>query len=315
MRRFHRLARAVASVRHRLIREFLGVTAYGPAARQAIVGTCLQAARTRDDLPDIINMAIEELIRQRFELPAFSTLLRIARTTRNTVNRRYQSRVCELLDAGARHRLLTILSRPFGESRSLWDQVKSEPKRSTVPQLKEFLDHVRWLQEQNVAASAFKEIPETKIRQFAAEARSLDLTSLNDMPERKRLTLAAALILKQVARALDDVAEMFVRQVKKMHNKAEEALVHYRVAHADRTDMPIAVLREITLAYKESVKFRGQSRHAAFASVLLRNAGYQRRKVSSRSPLRTWVRVCSKRCAPRGVHRICCFFTNRLLMT
>ena len=83
------------------------------------------------------------------------TLLRIARTTRNTVNRRYQSRVCELLDADARHRLLAILSRPLGESRSLWDQVKREPKRSTVPQLKDFLDHLRWLQEQNVAASAF----------------------------------------------------------------------------------------------------------------------------------------------------------------
>jgi hypothetical protein len=81
-----------------LIREFLGVTAYGPTARQVVVETWLQAARTRDDLPDIINMAIEELIRQRFELPAFSTLLRIARPTRNTVNRRYQSRVCELLD-------------------------------------------------------------------------------------------------------------------------------------------------------------------------------------------------------------------------
>jgi hypothetical protein len=38
-------------------------------------------------------MAIEELIRQRFELPAFSILLRIARTTRNKVNRRYRLRV------------------------------------------------------------------------------------------------------------------------------------------------------------------------------------------------------------------------------
>jgi hypothetical protein len=35
------------------------------------------------------------------------------------VNRRYQSRVCELLDADVRHRLLAILSRPLGESRSL----------------------------------------------------------------------------------------------------------------------------------------------------------------------------------------------------
>ena len=33
---------------------------------------------------------------------------------------------------------------------------------------------------------------------------------------------------------------------------------------------------------QESVKFRGQSGHAAFASVLPRKAGYQRRKVSSR---------------------------------
>jgi hypothetical protein len=174
-----------------LIREFLGVTAYGPVAREVVVETCLQAARTRDDLPDLINMAIEELIRQRFELPAFSTLLRIARTTRNAVNRRYQLRVCELLDADARQRLRAILIRSTGESRSLWDQVKREPKRSTVPQFKDFLDHLHWLQQQNVAASAFAEIPEAKIRQFAAEARSLDLTSLNDMPERKRLTLAS----------------------------------------------------------------------------------------------------------------------------
>jgi len=35
------------------------------------------------------------------------------------------------------------------------------------------------------------------------------LASSNDMPERKRLTLVAALILKQVARSLDDAAEMF----------------------------------------------------------------------------------------------------------
>ena len=88
------------------------------------------------------------------------------------MNRRSLSRVCELLDAGARHRLLAILSRPLGES-PLWDQVKREPKPSTVPQLKDFMDHLRWLQEQNVAASAFQEIPETKIRQVAAEARSL----------------------------------------------------------------------------------------------------------------------------------------------
>jgi len=45
------------------------------------------------------------------------------------------------------------------------------------------------------------------------------------------------------------------------------------------------------------------------------NFGYQRRNRSSRSSLRTFVLVCSKRWAPRGVHCICCFLTNRLLTT
>ena len=46
-----------------------------------------------------------------------------------------------------------------------------------------------------------------------------------------------------------------------------------------------------------------------------RKRGYQRLKVLSNSPLRTLVRVCSRRWAPRSVHAICCFFTNRLLTT
>jgi hypothetical protein len=52
------------------------------------------------------------------------------------------------------------------------------------------------------------------------------------MPERKRLTLAGALILKQVARALDDVADMFIRQVKKIFGRhcLKRRLVKYMLA-------------------------------------------------------------------------------------
>jgi hypothetical protein len=57
-----------------LVRSFVGVSAYGHAARRVIVEASLEAARTRDDLTDIINVAIEELVRQRYELPAFQHL-------------------------------------------------------------------------------------------------------------------------------------------------------------------------------------------------------------------------------------------------
>jgi Domain of unknown function (DUF4158) len=166
-----------------LVRNFVGVTAYGYAARKVVVDASLRAARTREDLPDIINVALEELARQRHELPGFSTLLKIARAARSRVNREYQERVCETLDATAKQKLFGILTRSSGESRSLWDKVKREPKRPTTANMKDLLDHLCWLQQQNVAASAFASIPDAKVKQFAAEARSLDLASLNDMPE------------------------------------------------------------------------------------------------------------------------------------
>jgi hypothetical protein len=69
------------------VRLFMNVSAFDEAARRIVVEASVAAARTRDDLADIINIAIEELIRHRYELPAFSTLERIARTARSTVNR------------------------------------------------------------------------------------------------------------------------------------------------------------------------------------------------------------------------------------
>jgi TnpA family transposase len=233
-----------------LVRSFVGVSAYGHAARRVIVEASLEAARTRDDLTDIINVAIEELVRQRYELPAFSTLLTIARAARARVNREYQERVYAALDDLSRARLLALLTRPTGSPRSPWDAIKRETKRPTAQHLKEFIEHLQWLKMQAVTANVFTGIPDIKVEQFAAEARSLDLASLNDMPERKRLTLAAALLHKQVARSLDGVAEMFIRQVRKLHNKARAELQRYQAEHAERADALVALLRSIALAYQ-----------------------------------------------------------------
>ncbi len=46
-----------------------------------------------------------------------------------------------------------------------------------------------------------------------------------------------------------------------------------------------------------------------------RNFGYHRRNTSSSSSFKALVRVCSKRWAPRSVHCIDCFLTNRRLTT
>ena len=50
-----------------------------PSGRAVVIDAVHQAASTMSDPADLINVAIEHLIQQRFELPAFSTLDRLKR--------------------------------------------------------------------------------------------------------------------------------------------------------------------------------------------------------------------------------------------
>jgi len=153
------------------------------------------AARTLEDIADIINVVLEDLVRQRYELPGFSILHRAAQHARATVNREYQGYVCDRLDAPAREHIDTLLNRVDDETKSPWHRLKLEPKQPTAQNNQNFLEHLAWLREHAIPADAFQGIPDVKVKQFAAEARSLDVASMNDLMETKRLTLAAALVL------------------------------------------------------------------------------------------------------------------------
>jgi hypothetical protein len=48
-----------------------------------------------------------------------------------------------------------------------------------------------------------------------------------------------------VAKALDELTEMFLCQMHKLHVRGEEALDAYRKQHAERTDALIALLHDI----------------------------------------------------------------------
>ncbi|HET9107133.1 MAG TPA: Tn3 family transposase [Steroidobacteraceae bacterium] len=251
-----------------LVRGFVGVAGYDREARGIAARACIEAARTRDDLADIVNAGIEELLRQRRELPAFGALLKLARTARALVNRSYHRRIATALPPGTRERLATLLVVPAGATRSGWDQAKADPPRPSPQRMREHLAHLAWLRGQAVAEAAFAGVPDRKLRQFAAEARSLGAADLGRVVESKRLALMAALLRGQVAQALDDAAEMFVRLTMRMHNRAREALDEYRVRHAAETDALVALLRETVLVCQDREAER-DARLAAVENLLL----------------------------------------------
>lgn len=228
------------------IRARLQITAYGRAVRPFLLTTGQEAAETKEDLADIINVRIETLVRERYELPAFSTLERVAFPARALVNRRYHHRIAVRLTATQRAQLETLLTRAPNARRSPWNTLKQPAKNPTVKHMREAVAQLKWLQQQDLPSSIFADVPAVKLEQFAAEARSLDLYDLNRLRWSKRYALAAIVVRQHVAKAVDELTEMFLRQMHKLHTRGEEALDTYRKQHAERTDALIARLHKIT---------------------------------------------------------------------
>lgn len=96
----------------KLIRRYLDIKPYDAAKISALTqGWAQEAATTKEALPDIINVALEYLVRERYELPAFSVLERICQTARAEANTRYYDHLCGFLEDEGRQ---------FDSVRHLW---------------------------------------------------------------------------------------------------------------------------------------------------------------------------------------------------
>lgn len=235
-----------------LIRDHLGVNAFSEGGHRVMVGALLEAAQSKDIIADIINVGIEALVQARYELPAFSTLLRGARKTRAQVNRSYYQRVCISLDEQQKAVISTLLTRVEDETKSPWHRLKYEPKQPTVKHMREFIQQLHWLQSLNTAHQALDGIPEAKLQRFADEARALNVNRMNETQAPKRWTLAVALVRRRTTQALDDLAEMFIRQMNKLHRRGKDALDAYRLAQQRQIEDLIGLLAKITASWEHN---------------------------------------------------------------
>jgi hypothetical protein len=95
-------------------------------------------------------------------------------------------------------------------------------------------------------------VPETKLQRFAEEARALNVARMHTLPAPKRYPFAVALIRVRTAQALDDLVEMFLRRLQKLHQQAKEALADYRDQHQEQTDALVALLGRIVSGWQAS---------------------------------------------------------------
>jgi TnpA family transposase len=234
-----------------IIRDYLQVNAYGDDAQAVLAQVMHEAAYTKEDLVDLINIGIEELVRQRFELPGFTTLARTAQQERTAVNQAIYEQVARALEEADRQRLDQLLVVDNESRRSTWNAIKDDPGQPTLSQLRRWVKHLQWLGEHNVGARALVGTPEVKIRHFAADAKSLDAARVQLLEPQKRYTLMVALIKVTVARTLDDLGEMFIKRMKKIHDKGEAALKDYLTRQQGRAEQLVTLLHDLVATLQE----------------------------------------------------------------
>ena len=241
------------------IRDFVGVRRFVEADWLWLDQIAREAAATKQELEDIINVLIEELVRQKYELPGFTQLVRVARAARNAVNSAIFKSIDGQLTPEQRQMLDDLVLQRRGLT--LWDQLKREPKRPTVREVAKFLEHIRWLKSLGHGLPDTREMAVTKRHQMMLEARALDAKDIRAVKPLKRHTLAVLLIQSQLEKATDDVASIFIKIMHGIDNQAEERLRQYRLDHAEQTDRLIGQFREVLAAMQEgkSAKKRVES--------------------------------------------------------
>src|SRR2546423_10441106 len=113
------------------LREYLEITTYqGKQVRHVAAHAMRQAAQVMNNPADIINAAIETLLNEHCELPAFSTLDRLAR------------RILARLSESERAALSALLQTNAESAYTPFTQIKEPSKSATLTHLDEWLSRL-----------------------------------------------------------------------------------------------------------------------------------------------------------------------------
>ncbi len=100
------------------------------------------AAQVMENPADLINDAIETLLVEHCELPAFSTLDRMAGRIRRLVNRGIYQTVFARISEAEQQALSRLLEPDGSSSFTAFDRIKDAPKSATLTHLDEWLSRL-----------------------------------------------------------------------------------------------------------------------------------------------------------------------------
>ena len=152
------------------------------------------AATVMDNPADLINVAIESLVKERYELPAYSSLDRLARRVRTLANQRLFAQVMSKCLRETLDQLDAMMTVAPQDRQSAFNRLKQLPKRPSLQNLQRLVDRLEWLRSLEASENMLFGLTDLKIKHFAAEAKSLDASEMRQHLPPKRYALLLCLI-------------------------------------------------------------------------------------------------------------------------
>jgi TnpA family transposase len=236
------------------IRKFLGVKQYSKTAQKLIAKLVADAAQVKDHPADLINVAIEELVKERYELPAFSTLDRLIGNIRSMVNNRLFRIVSESLSISEQIYLdqLLVITDVNNHENATLNLLKSPPKSAKLSGIKLLQSKFDLIMTFGDAKRLLKNIAAAKVRHFAAQARALDISEYQDFNLPKRRTLLLCLLYEAQVKTRDYLVDMFIKRITKIKNNAKQRLQDLRDKHLTETSELLATFAQVLKVSKSA---------------------------------------------------------------
>lgn len=240
--------------RHRpIILERLKVTSWGSQARALAQATMRKTAQARTDPADIINSAIDALIRHGFELPALATLRRLAGTAHSNINTTQWDEVCGRIGSEQHAVLEALLVVDPKTQKSPFATLCAAPGRASRKNLNALVDRYQWIQQLPNPTAALQSIADSKVTQWANEAKRLNALELREYITPRRHTLLMATIHDARAQILDDLTQMLLRLVRKVEWKSSQRLAEWYQARHNKTDVLIRAFHDSLIVHGSEI--------------------------------------------------------------
>lgn len=247
MGRFERGGNRATKIRK--LREFLDIQPLQEKGFAWLKHVAEEAAEIQHSVADIINVMLEELVRHRYELPAFDTLKRAAFAAREKSNDQYFFAITSKLGTETKAQIDRLMKVEAGAQTSAWHSLKREPKKPTNKETRIYLQHIEMLKA-IVETLPKPDIPIPKLRQFRYMARALDASEMAELKPQKRYALAVVFIRSQYSKSLDDAALLFIKMFGGLENLARNKLLVHQEGRAEKVDSLIEQLLNVMQAYK-----------------------------------------------------------------